>query len=55
MDGDGVMLTPTDEYAGAFQNGLRNGFGVLRSLKTATTYEGHWKNGDKHGQGTRRV
>lgn len=51
MDGEGVLLTPTEEYTGSFQSGLKNGFGVLRSLKTTTLYEGQWKNGDKHGQG----
>ena len=53
ITGNGKFYFPTGAvYEGEILNGLRNGLGIYYSPTDSIKYDGMWKNGLKHGQGT---
>ncbi|XP_044043774.1 alsin isoform X4 [Siniperca chuatsi] len=58
-NGRGVLKWPDGRiYTGAFKNGLEDGFGEFvapnKTLNKNDHYQGHWKDGKRHGLGTYR-
>ena len=51
QDGLGKLITQEYSYEGEFQNGKKNGYGVLK-FQSGQTYTGNFKDNLKHGHGT---
>lgn len=45
------MMEKDMYYEGNFKSGVKQGFGILKSMKNSYVYEGEWINDLKHGLG----
>eukprot|EP00392_Amoebophrya_sp_AT5.2_P008688 g8716.t1 len=56
FNGRGLLKSENWSYDGQFKDGLRDGYGKYKAKPTAkagfVSYEGEWKAGKKHGEGT---
>ncbi len=52
MNDTGTFRSFNLTYTGNYENGFRNGKGIMANLHTSEKYEGDWKEDYTHGKGT---